>query len=468
MAPPRLSTASRALSKSGSSGHGAQKPNQKARFFILCFSILIRKGSIGKPSKRIKTAKPVNKPPIERLQVFIFGSGESGELGLGAKMLNGRTPESAELPRQNHNLDPDTVVLTWGVNDSHALGRDTTWKIPDDTPDGMTDLNPMESSSAAVAGLSNVGSAIVQVAACDNASFVLTAAGDVYGWGTFFVSFNINDFKYLLPNSDHLFQRTPMQISGLKDIKELATGVNHVLALTHGGNVYFWGSGHQLEPGRRLVPRHESEALVPRLVALPKNKIRQVFAGLHHNFAIDVQGLVWTWGLINFGQAIGLSDEENLHVGMPIIMDELRKFKMRHIAGGFHHSLACTDAGDILAWGRCDDSQLGVDMSAVPKENVLLDGRGRPRVVQVPTTVPNVKGHFVAAGIDNSFAIDQSGNVVAWGFSDNFRTGLRTEDSVEQLTMLRSKAIKGVTFSFVGCGGQFSVIAGQAGHDASA
>lgn len=157
------------------------------------------------PAKAVKFSKTA---PTTRLRVLLFGSGESGELGLGAAEINGRSPENAELPRYNHLLSPETVgvvqvavggmhcavlthdgkVLTWGVNDSKALGRDTTWEAPDELPDDMTDLNPLESTPAPAKGLDSLDSPVVQVAACDGATFVLTAAGNVYGWGTFYVS----------------------------------------------------------------------------------------------------------------------------------------------------------------------------------------------------------------------------------------------------------------------------------------
>jgi regulator of chromosome condensation len=89
-----------------------------------------------------------------------------------------------------------------------------------------------------------------------------------------------------------LFQDEPIRISQLEDVKELAAGTNHVLALTDNGNIYSWGSDHQAELSRRIVTRHEGEVLVPRSVGLPKNRVTKIFAGHNYSFAIDNQGLV--------------------------------------------------------------------------------------------------------------------------------------------------------------------------------
>jgi regulator of chromosome condensation len=146
-------------------------------------------------------------------------------------------------------------------------------------------------------------------------------------------------------------------------------------------------STFQAELGRRVLARHKYESLVPRLVGLPKNKVAKIFAGFNHNFAIDTYGLVWSWGLNNLGQTGQSADNENLHVGVPTVVEGLRNKVVHHIAGGFHHSLACREDREVLGWGRCDESQLGFDIVEVPKDNVLFDSRQRARILLTPTPI---------------------------------------------------------------------------------
>ncbi len=54
------------------------------------------------------------------------------------------------------------------------------------------------------------------------------------------------------------------------------------------------------------------------------------------------------------------------------------------------------------------------------------------------------------------------GKAYSWGFSANYRTGLRTEDSVQTPTLVDNTAIHGRTLTFAGCGGQSSVLASPA------
>jgi regulator of chromosome condensation len=182
---------------------------------------------------------------------------------------------------------------------------------------------------------------------------------------------------------------TPIQVPNLVKIKELATGVNHLLALAHDGAVWSCGSGHQAELGRRIIPRRPYAALEPRIVLPAKHRIDRIFAGFNHNFAIDRRGQVYSWGLNNFGQTGHGVDDSILHIVTPSIVKSLQDKGIVEIAAGFHHSLARTEQGTLLAWGRCDDGQLGVDLDGV---QTVVDSRGRPKVVPVPV---QVKGKFV-------------------------------------------------------------------------
>ncbi len=174
-------------------------------------------GAPPQPKKKTRTAAPaprskktINTPPDEILDVFVFGEGGSGELGLGTFKVDGKKPIDVKRPRLNADLKnvvqvacggmhavaltADNEILTWGVNDQGALGRDTTWagglKDMDDDDDAEDPddigLNPYESTPAKA--ILPEGITWVQVAASDSASFALTDEGYVWGWGTFRVS----------------------------------------------------------------------------------------------------------------------------------------------------------------------------------------------------------------------------------------------------------------------------------------
>ena len=173
-----------------------------------------------KPKRVPRELKAINEAPTQVMDIFVFGEGTAGELGLGSVRVDGKKPIDVKRPRLNPNLKgivqvacggmhvaaltQDNKILTWGVNDQGALGRDTTWdgglrdvsendkeESDDDESDDDDDtgMNPKESTPAEV-DTSNIpeNTTWVQLVASDSATFALTTTGQVYGWGTFRVS----------------------------------------------------------------------------------------------------------------------------------------------------------------------------------------------------------------------------------------------------------------------------------------
>ncbi|KAI0836274.1 RCC1/BLIP-II [Hypoxylon sp. FL0890] len=434
-----------------------------------------------------------NEVPSKPLDIFVFGEGSSGELGLGSLKYEGKKPIDVKRPRINHHLKGivdmacggmhcialtrDQHVLTWGVNDDKALGRDTFWEGgtrdadkedgSDDEDDDDTGINPKESTPSRVdLSLLPEGTRISQVAATDSASFILTDDGWVYGWGTFRGSDGIIGF------SEHVrIQPVPTIIPGLKNITRLACGSNHVLALDLDGKVFTWGSGGQYQLGRKPLTRHggPSGGLNPQPCGrfTKKHRAVRIGAGSYHSFYIDGENQVWAWGLNNYAQT-GLSEntgEADAMVLQPQAVESLEGKLVQQIVGGEHHSVACTTDGQLLTWGRVDGHQVGHPASLYNKENAVFDDNDKPRILLQPTAIEGIKATFVAAGTDTSFALDDAGKVYSWGFSANYQTGQGTTDDIEVPTLIDNSAIRDRRIIWAGAGGQFSVIAAAAEED---
>jgi regulator of chromosome condensation len=185
-------------------------------------------------------------------------------------------------------------------------------------------------------------------------------------------------------------QSTPTLIPQLKNIIKLAAGGNHVQALDACGNVFSWGSGGQGQLGRIVMENYRLNALTPSQFGLPKKRIKHISCGAYHSFAIDDRDRVYAWGLSNFGQT-GIPEdagEGNAVIQKPIVVKALAKFKLSEIQGGNHHSVACSEDGELLVWGRCDDAQAGIPLDDVDQEDLIFDDRSKPRILIRPTIVP--------------------------------------------------------------------------------
>lgn len=264
-------------------------------------------------------------------------------------------------------------------------------------------------------------------------------------------------------DAQNKIQPKPSLIPSLKKIKQIVCGDNHVLALDDKGAVFSWGSGQQNQLGRRIVERTRLHGLEPRLFGLPKG-IVHVACGAFHSFAIHKNGKVYGWGLNSFGETgveegAGEDDAAILH---PTVIKSLTSKDITQLSGGGHHSMAVTESGECLVWGRCDGSQSGFKIDSLPDSDVIKDDRGRPRILITPSTVPDIDAAYVSAGPDHSIAVGKDGRVWSWGFSVNYQTGQGTDDDIEVATIIDNTAVRGKKLTWAGAGGQFSVFAAPA------
>ena len=207
----------RAALKDGSAAEPNSSPKTKAKASPK--TKIASKPPTAPKTKAAPRAKPAPKvpkifttTPTERLDVFAFGTGEYGELGLGpqpnAKIVK-RPRLNALLPlgavgivaiayggMHGVALSHDGKVYTWGVNDLGALGRITEAKdeklkdadadSSDSEDEDDVPLNEDESTPKLVEFPE--GTLITRIAAGDSATIAVTNTGLVYGWGTFRVS----------------------------------------------------------------------------------------------------------------------------------------------------------------------------------------------------------------------------------------------------------------------------------------
>lgn len=174
----------------------------------------ITRSKAASKQRATKTKVVINNVPSQLLDVYVFGEGSSSELGLGTA----KTAIDVKRPRLNPFLSSkdvgivhiacggmhvaalthDNKILTWGVNDQGALGRDTTWEgglkdmdddASEDSEKSDSGLNPLESNPTAIPASSfPEGTTFIELSAGDSHTLALTDEGLVYGWGCFRVS----------------------------------------------------------------------------------------------------------------------------------------------------------------------------------------------------------------------------------------------------------------------------------------
>jgi regulator of chromosome condensation len=431
----------------------------------------------------------------EPLKVFVFGEGSSGELGFGAtkKAIDVKRPRYNEaLSNQNvvrvatggmHvvALTKDNKILTWGVNDNGALGRDTSnadIKLRDmdaddsdsDSDDETGGLNDLEATPTAVsAEYFPEDTVFVDIAAGDSCTFALTTEGAIYGWGTFRKNEGILGFE----KGNHT-ARFPVYIDGVTKVTQIACGTNHVLALDKDKHVFAWGNGQQNQLGRRVTERTLTESLQPNRVGFhdssvkrPSQRIAQIACGDYHGLAIADDGHIWSWGANNYCET-GYPENagaDDASVLTPRIIHSLEGKNVESVSGGSHHNIAITTDGQVLVWGRCDGSQTGIPAETLEAQNdeeKVLKNNGKPKILIEPTPIPNLKNIVTGAcGPEHTIVIDKDGKAYSWGFSANYQTGQGTDEDIDEPTHIDNTAVRETKLTWAGCGGQYSVLASK-------
>ena len=154
--------------------------------------------------------------------VWIWGSNENGQLGLGDSTSEHTNPEKIIglsdiiqiASERNHTLalSRDGIVYAWGNNENGQIGNNST----------DVQLSP-------VAVLENV----IQIAAGRGFSLALDSDGKVWSWGM--------DDRGQLGNGSEGATLIPTVI-GLDDVVLIEAGSQHALAVDMYGAVYAWGA----------------------------------------------------------------------------------------------------------------------------------------------------------------------------------------------------------------------------------
>ena len=172
-------------------------------------------------------------------------------------------------------------------------------------------------------------------------STVLAQGGKPWAWGS-------NDAGQL-GDGTNTNRTTPVQVSGLTGVVQVAGGVRHTLALKSDGTVWAWGRNSSGELGDGTT----AERHIPVQVSGITGAL-QVAVGHQHSLAVKSDGTVWAWGYNGFGQ---LGDGTNNDRNIPFQISGITKIVQ--VAGGENHSLAAQSDGMVWSWGQNQKGQLG-------------------------------------------------------------------------------------------------------------
>jgi alpha-tubulin suppressor-like RCC1 family protein len=286
-------------------------------------------------------------------------------------------------------------------------------------------------AALAIPSLITAGAAAAAPKGAPGGAISPTAGGTLRAWG-------FNAFGQL-GNGTTTDSSAPVQ-PGLPvgtAVAGASAGCGHTLALTRTGLVYAWGSNDSGQLGNDTT----TSSPVPVRVLLPVGTTATaVAAGCQFSLALTSTGQVLAWGRGSEGQ---LGNGATASRATPVPVTLPAGTAATAVSAGGDHALALTSTGGVLAWGLNDHGQLG-------------DGTSLTRDVPVPVSMPpGVTVTAVGAGAFHSLALTRSGQVLAWGQNASGELGDGT--SIDRATPVAVALPAGTTVTAVSAGAAHSL-----------
>lgn len=261
-----------------------------------------------------------------------------------------------------------------------------------------------------------------------------------------------------------LVQEFPIRLPELKNIKSIAAGDNHVLALDVNGKLYVWGSDEQGQLGHRRMARRDKQYLKPALFR-QRNTFRLIGTGRNHSFAIQEKcRKVWGWGQNDYCQT-GTENKTGVE-WVPAPVPALSALSIdgkltERITGTDIGSIASISDGTTLVWGCLEPNVTGLDPNSLDPAKIIRDSDGRPVMSITPTQLERAAKSptFVTGGRTHSILV-RNGRAFSWGRNHVYECGQGHTYNIAQPTKLIT-AREGELRDWVwaGAGHQFGMLA---------
>ena len=276
-------------------------------------------------------------------ELLTCGFGKDGQLGHGGRHSL-HTPE--RLGRARFGGSPVLMVACGGFHTLVVTEAGLLFAFGHGAHGQLGLDDPDGRDVPAEVGRARLGWAPIVYAAAGNLhSGAVTSAGVVFTWG--------KGYAGQLGHGDEQDQLVPRELAGQFDGRKatmLAAGAQHTVVLTADGAVWACGSGSYGQLGVGDTAGRLAPARAGAGAAFGERKVRMVACGFYHTVAVKDQGELWAWGRGVEGQ-LGHNDRRDRMEPQQVGVEWMRGAKIVTAACGEAHTAAVTEEGALYTWG---------------------------------------------------------------------------------------------------------------------
>ena len=158
-------------------------------------------------------------------------------------------------------------------------------------------------------------------------------------------------------NDDSADSSVPLEVEGIVDATDIATGTSHSCALHQDGTISCWGNNGDGQLGNET----DTDSQVPVKI-LGITDATAITAGWGHSCALHEAGTISCWGNNTFGQlgnGQSTSDFNDDSADSPVPIKVADIANAEAITTSHFHSCALHQDGTISCWGNNSSGQLG-------------------------------------------------------------------------------------------------------------
>ncbi|XP_055923488.1 serine/threonine-protein kinase Nek8 [Eupeodes corollae] len=291
-------------------------------------------------------------------------------------------------------LPPKATILMVATSDSHFVvvnedGSVYTWG---EGSHGQLGISSLEAWKHYPSRMESVRKHHV-VGACAGDAFTIlwTKSGSVLSCG--------DNSKYSLGHNEIKTYHSPKVIEKLEDIeiKEVAAGMDHVLALSTDGSVYTWGTNSH---GALGLGSEQTQQKTPQKILLAhiNSKPQKIFCGPNTSAILFQNGDVHVCGSNDYNK-LGFNKPGKIMAFKKVILPR----KVIGLDLSSTHSVFLIEGGYVLTMGRNSEGQRGL---------------GHCNPVDFPTFVPGIKDKYIlkVKCSDQCTIVSSDDNVITfWG-----------------------------------------------------